>query len=250
MATRIKRVPAKLKHDAIMEALFEVRFDTGTLPEVLFGRLIDQACWKGFQQVKLPAYQLPEALRQVDASLRYAPLFELRSEGQNRSVRIGGRVLSYHRLAPYESWEKFKPELDEAIDGLFAKADGLTIRRLGLRYLNAIRPDLHGIGSISELDLALAIADKNLSGNVNLNFTVELSNNTNCTVRLATKEFIQGPLPDNTVVLVDVDVYTRDSFKTNDPLEVKQWLDFAHVQEKEQFFGLLTDSTIDALEVK
>ena len=250
MATRPKRVPTKLKHDAIVEAVFEARFDTTTLPEVLFGRLTDYAPWKGFQPAKLPAYQLPEALRQVDANLRYTPLFELRREGQNRSVRIGDRVLSYHRLAPYEGWEKFKPELAEAIDGLFTRADGLTIRRLGFRYINAIRQDLHTIGSISELDLKLAIAGESLSGNANLNFTVELSHDTNCTVRISTKEFIEGALPDNTAVLVDVDVYTKDSFKTNDAREVKQWVDFAHGKEKEQFFRLLTDNTIDALEAK
>ena len=51
---------------------------------------------------------------------------------KNCAVRIGSQVLSYHRLPPYESWTKFKPELDAAIDALFAKADGLTIRRLGL----------------------------------------------------------------------------------------------------------------------
>ena len=42
MATR-KHIPAKLKHDAIVEALLEVRFDMTTVPEVLFGRLADSA---------------------------------------------------------------------------------------------------------------------------------------------------------------------------------------------------------------
>src|SRR5271157_1638575 len=38
MATRIKHIPNKLKHDAIVEALLEVRFDMTTVPEVLRGR--------------------------------------------------------------------------------------------------------------------------------------------------------------------------------------------------------------------
>src|SRR5688572_6634063 len=98
---RQKRIPKKLKHDAIVEALLEVRFQTTTIPEVLFGRLADYAPWKGFTQVRLPAYDLPALMRQADPNLRFQPLFELRDEQNKQAVRLGGRVLSYHKLAPY-----------------------------------------------------------------------------------------------------------------------------------------------------
>ena len=49
MATRKKRIPAKLKHDAIVEALLEVRFDMTTASEILFGRLADWPSWKDFE---------------------------------------------------------------------------------------------------------------------------------------------------------------------------------------------------------
>jgi hypothetical protein len=54
MATRKKRIPAKLKYDAIVEALLEVRFDMTTIPEVLLGRLADCPSWKGFEQDRMP----------------------------------------------------------------------------------------------------------------------------------------------------------------------------------------------------
>ena len=250
MAIGKKRIPAKLKHDAIVEALLEVRFDMTTIPEILLGRLADWPSWKGFEQDRMPAYEIPAFLRHADPNLRYQPLFELHNVERNCVVRIGGQVVSYHRLPPYENWAKFNPELDAAIDALFAKADKLTIRRLGLRYINAIRPELHRINSISELDLKVTVENEPVAGNVNVNFTTDLSADTQCTVRVATPEFVQGILPPNSCVLIDVDVFTKEAFRTNDGQKVKQWVELAHAMEKEQFFRLLTDATIDALEEK
>jgi len=200
MASQNKRIPAKLENDAIVEAIFEIRFDMETLPEVIFGRLTDYDPWKGFRQSRLPAYNLPAPLRQADPNLRYQPVFELQDSMHNRKVRIGAQVLSYHRLSPYNGWEYFKPELDEVIDGLFSKAEGLTIRRLGLRYINAIIPELHNSLSLANLDLKLSIANEDISDNVNINFTSQLSNDTQCTVRVSTTEFVQGAIPQNTSV--------------------------------------------------
>lgn len=236
-----------MKHDAILEALFEIRFDTATIPEILFGRLADLQPWNGFVQRRLPSYDIPAALRQSDPNLRYQPVFELANPEKQRAVRIGPQVLSYHQFSPYVGWEKFKPGLEEAIGGLFAKADAPNIRRLGLRYMNSLRTDLHGIRTIEDLDVKLLVANEGVSGNVNVNFTTSPLSDTECTVRVATPGFVQGNLPANTSVYVDVDVFTKDAFRTRDQSVVKRWIESAHTTEKEQFFRLLTDQTISSL---
>lgn len=250
LMTHPKTIPAKLKRDAIVEAIFEMRFDTKTIPEVLFGRLADFAPWKGFSQQQLPAYQIPAPMRSVDPNLRYAPLFELRDQPDQRAVRIGAYVLSFHQKAPYTGWAAFKPELLQSIEVLFAKTEDLTIRRLGFRYLNALRTDAHAINAVSDLDLKVTVADEQLFGNLNLNFTTDLGDSAQCTLRIATVDFAQGALPPNTSIVVDVDVFTKDAFKTRKEAEVKDWLEFAHTHEKKQFFRLLTSSTIDQLKEK
>ena len=247
MATHDKPIPTKLKHDAIVEALLEIRFDAATIPEIFFGRLADYGPWKGFRQSHLPTYNIPAPLRQADKDLRYQPVFELKDVSGRRAVRIGGHVLSYHRTAPYVGWNAFEPELHEAIEGLFAKTEGLMIRRLELRYLNALRPDVHGIRSISDLDLTLAIAHEDLVDRVNINFQRDLFEDTRCTIRIATKEFVRGALPVDTSIFVDVAVSTKGVFQTTEGAKAKDWVHFAHKKEKEQFFRLLTDETIDAL---
>jgi uncharacterized protein (TIGR04255 family) len=248
MASRGRPIPKKLKHDAIVEALLEIRFDTETIPEILFGQLADYEPWKGFTQQRLPFYDIPAPIRQADPNLRFHPLFELR--GEQRIVRVGTQSISYHRAMPYVGWTHFEPELHEVINGLFEKAKGLVVRRLGLRYLNALRSDLHGIRSISDLDLDIRVAGETAAKNVNLNFTVDVADETACTVRIATLEFIQGPLPVGTTVYIDVDVFTKEGFQTKERSVVETWTTEAHTKEKEQFFGLLTDKTIEELEEK
>ena len=189
-------------------------------------------------------------MRRADPNLRYQPVFELVDPPNNRSVRIGGQVLSYHRRAPYVGWQLFHPELNEAIDGLFDKTENLTITRLGLRYLNALRPEFHQIRSIRELDLKLLVADQEIVGQVNINFARQVAEGMDSTIRMSTVEFVQGVLPTGTSVVIDVDVFTKPTVQTKDKQMVKQWIQLAHTKEKEQFFGLLKDETIDALTEK
>ncbi len=120
----------------------------------------------------------------------------------------------------------------------------VTVRRLGVRYMNALRPDLHGIKSLLDLDLTLTVAEERVSGNVNINFINTVSADTMCAVRIATPEFIQGNIPPNTALYVDVDVSTKEGFRSTDQGDVVAWIDRAHMEEKKHFFRLLTDRTI------
>lgn len=245
-----KPIPEKLKHDAIVEALFEVRFSMSTIPEVFFGRIAEYETWKSFKQSQLPFYQIPAVMRQADPNLRYQPLFALTEEGQQRAVRIGPQAIVYSRGMPYVGWKVFKLELEQVIAAIFMKADDLKIERLGLRYLNALRHDLHGIRSISDLDLKLEIAGECIEESVNINTTTDGASDTACTLRIATTDVIQGNLPPGTSVYVDVDVFTKEGFTTSDQDFVKDWIGRAHTKEKAHFFRLLKESTISSLTEK
>ena len=233
-------VPKKLKQDAIVEAVFEIRFalPPASLSEVILGRLADHETWEGYEQRRMFAAQVPDQIRQIDPSFRFQPLLELVPQTKELSVRIGPQVLSFHRMKPYVGWEKFKPELLDALDALFKAAKRPTITRLGLRYINALRPDDHAVKSISDLSMVLKIGDKPIGSNVNVNLSQDLPNNSQCTIRIATPEYVQGELPPGTSVFVDVDVFTKDTFSSTDKQTVVNWLDFAHTQEKEHFFCL------------
>jgi uncharacterized protein (TIGR04255 family) len=247
MPVRKKDIPKKLKHDAIVEAILEIRFQTTTIPEMLFGRLADYQPWKDFSHSRLPAQDIPRAIREGDPYLKLQPLFAL--SNSQCTVRIGPNAISFHRAAPYEGWSVFHPQIEEMITGLFQKADNLTVNRLGLRYLNSLQSDLHGIASILNLDLKMSVEDQSISGNVNLNFASDVADKTACTVRIATPEFVQGlslQRPQASVY-IDVDVFTKEPFEKRAEQDVQAWVTTAHTIEKDQFFRLLTEEKIKEL---
>lgn len=191
---------------------------------------------------------MPAMMRLSELAFRFQPTIEMSEAGDEpRALRIGPYVISYHCIKKYGGWSRFKPELENVIDLLFHATGSLKVTRLGLRYLNALTPERHGINSIQELDMRVSVAGEELHGKVNLNYQVELGQLGHCTVRIATREFVQGPLPPTTTAYIDVDVFTSPDFNCNNANDVKVWLEDAHTHEKEEFFHLLTQSTIDAL---
>jgi uncharacterized protein (TIGR04255 family) len=49
---------------------------------------------------------------------------------------------------------------------------------------------------------------------------------------------------------VDVDVFTKEGFRSTNQADVIAWINNAHAEEKEHFFRLLTDQTIRELKEK
>jgi uncharacterized protein (TIGR04255 family) len=244
-------LPERIDPDAILEALLELRFNlVAPLPEVLFGRLAEVVTWKDFGQRKLPAYDLPAPFREHDPTLRFVPVFELTGANPRRAIRVGAHVLSYHHLPPYAGWAAFSQELHTAIDALFDKTEGLNIERLGMRYINALTPALHGIASVADLDVNVAVSQAPVRAKLNLNFAVEVNANTDCVVRLGTPEFVQGQVPPDTSVFVDVDVFTKPGFQCTSREEVKQWLTVARAEKNEAFLGLFTREALNRLGVR
>lgn len=237
--------PEKLKQDAIVEAIFELRFLTTTPPEFLLVRLAD--FWKDFSQSRLPAYGIPDPIRTADPNFRYQPVFELLESTNQRSVRIGPNVLSYHLRSPYNGWPTFGTELDRVTAALFKSANDLMVSRLGLRYINALTPADHGIHAVSDLDMSVRIGDVNILDGINVNVTKQLHPAMACIVRVATPGFITGLLPAGTSVLADIDVFTPDPFEARNHSDVMKWVESAHAAEKREFFALLNDQTVDDL---
>ena len=248
MVKRGTPLPEKLKADSIIEALLELRFLSKTIiPEVFFGRFVDSGPWKEWEQRQLPASNIPPQIRANDPLLQFTPVIELADPSNSAVIRLGGSVLSYHRRPPYPGWGVFKPCLEEVVASLYKSMMDVAVTRLGFRYLNALGPQLHHIRSLDDLYLESTVSDDLISKSVNINFVNDIGQNSSCAVRIATPDLIQGAIPPDTSVFVDVDVYTKDGFRTNEKAAVIDWIGFAHTNEKEQFFRLFKQETIDAL---
>lgn len=240
------RIPRKLKDDPIVEALFEVRFTSNEVPEVVLGKIALN--WKEFKTVRLPAADLPSPIRDQDPNLAYQPLWQLQGDRGRRVIKFGPRVFSYHVLETYPGWSRFALELNQACDFLFDNLGPVTITRYGLRYLNVMTKVQH-VTSLADLNFGVQLAGEAISCPLNLNYQQERSPQHIALVRVASKEFVQNPAA-GLVALIDVDIFTPPEFTSDGSDRGKQWVRDAHDYLKEQFFTLLPDPLIDRLEEK
>ena len=237
-------LPKKLKRDAIAEAICEVRFEceeSTTLPEIVVGRLAEFPEWRDFEKIRLAVSDIPAPIRSKDPTLKHQPVLELRERNKSLLTKVGVNVLSHHRLAPYPGWGSFKPELDRTVAFLFKSFHSFRATRLGVRYVNVFTAEDHGVDSVRQLNFSINLAGDALQDPQNLNYLVARSDSHSVQVRIASPEFVAGPLKKTVRVLLDLDVFTPSEFETSEAGTAKNWIEDAHTYEKEEFFRLFTD---------
>lgn len=240
------KLPNKLKDDSITEALVEIRFASSDLDEVVVGRLSDFSGWDGYAKVRLPTADIPLPVRKMDPVLRFQPLLELAAPDKSRRVRIGPATTSYHVLGKYIGWTEFSRELETVIGHFFKVMKNGQAERLGLRYVNTLTKDRHGIAAVGDLKLQVRVDEHNIGAPLNVNFTEQESQEHLVTTRVATPEFVTGPLAKDATLLVDVDVFSADGFRCADAQAAIKWVSQAHEIEKNSFFRLFSDKTVEA----
>jgi len=136
------KLPVKLEHDTIIEAIFELRFETDLPSEAVFG-MIYQIIFNIFGDLKysqLPFSQLPEEIRNNDPQFRYQAFHRLLKD--NLCFGVGARVISFSVLRNYIGWSEWRPKIIEIIDKLSEGQIIKSINRMSLRYLNFIERDI------------------------------------------------------------------------------------------------------------
>jgi uncharacterized protein (TIGR04255 family) len=240
------RIPRKLKSDPIVDALFEVRFTTTEVPEVVLGKLASN--WKEFRTVRLPLAEIPSPIRDQDPNLAHQALWQLQATDGKRLIKFGPRVFSYHALGPYPGWPVFERELQQATSFLFGNLGTVTVNRYGFRYLNVLTK-AQLVNSLADLNFGVRLAGEAIACPLNLNYQRERSVQHTALMRISSREFIQNPSAE-LVALIDVDIFTPSGFTSDGSDRGKQWLQDAHLFLKEEFFTLLPEPLIDQLEEK
>ena len=239
-------IPKRLRSDGIREALAEVRFKSAAPPELTLAKLLAAAMSfsQGGKLERLPLADFPAPIRRADPSLMHQPLMQVKL-ANGRLIRLGEDVVSYHALQPYPGWETFKPEIDQAVSLAFDKSSAVELASLGIRYLNLVGPSQE-ISSIDDLNLEISAAGKTLKGPINLNYLVNAPAMT-ATIRLATPEFVQGPLVKDFSLMIDIEIRSLDNSAPQTKESVIAWIEGAHDFLKQQFFGLLKSEVLQKL---
>lgn len=243
-------LPDRIEPDAILEALVEFRFEHAELPELVLGRLLDLSLWENsYTQVRLPAADIPQPIREADPQLRYQPLVELRKSDGHRVAKIGGHVMSYHVTGLYPGWTIYRDEIGTLLREALAKLRSPQISRIGFRYINILRPDKHHVRGLADTNVALKIGDIELTDSVMVNYT-RSAERLSTTVRIATPDLVAGNVPPGYALLCDIDVATKAGVVVDGYNEAMDWIEDAHTREKSEFFSLLPPDVMKKLSPK
>jgi uncharacterized protein (TIGR04255 family) len=237
----------KLKDAPIVEALLDLRFDPHELAEVVIGRLSEIPIWPNSTRIRLPTADIPAPLRAATPQLRFVPSLEIGEAGGVGKVRVGANVVSVHFPGHYKGWESVSPTMETVTDGLFRVLPNLVVQRLGLRYINVFTAERHFVQSVNDLTLRVTVAGTALDAPVNIIFSYDASPNHKVLTRIASRPFLQGKIPPDATVAVDIDVSTPDGFSDSSPQSIKAWIHDAHTFEKRAFRRLLPDALYEAL---
>lgn len=156
-----KPIPLRLAAPPIVEAVWELRFESGSdasvdlLPGILFERVGER-----YNQVqRLPAADLPIQALQLDPNLRHAPTARLASDSY--SIQVGRNVLALSCYAPYPGWQAFKSEIRSIADIVRNTRVVGRVERFSLRYVNILPTET--LPSMSPLDVELRINGHDLT---------------------------------------------------------------------------------------
>lgn len=244
----MKTLPKKLKKEPLIDAVFEIRFTSvfvagGILPGLLFGKLEGQKTIES-----LPMAQLPQAMRDADPNLLFAPLNRL--DWGCYYVNVGDRSVSIGFKHPYSGWNSFKPAITKVMEALKDSNVIKSVDRYSLKYIDLL-PATSLQEQVEFVNFDVTLADHKLKKEV-FQIRLEIPREgyvhavqvvSSATATLHTGETRQG-------LIVDVDTISNQLNISFDELlnNFSDKLEAIHQANKKIFFDCLKPQTIDALE--
>lgn len=239
-------IPSKLSKDPIVEALFEIRFQSTVkaISNLLPGFLYTQLKNDFEAPERLPIAEFPEDLIALDPNLKYQP--RLRMRGAKFSMLIGDSSIVLSCPRPYVGWKEYKKMLTSLL--LIIKDTNLisVVDRFSFKYVNVLEADkvdeqfslVKFVSTIGPYDLTKYLSSTKSEireeGLINI---IELQSNAVVTLPNS-NEKMKG-------LLLNVDTINDNPGKFWDTSD--QLIEAAHTMEKKMFFCFLHDEVIKKL---
>jgi len=242
-----KKMPAKLRQEPIIEAIFEIRFASKVpASTVVPGFLYSALDIDGLEQ--LPTAQIPQELREANPQLKYAPISRLK--WSDFFINVSDHSIAVSCGSPYPGWKAFKESMTTILVGLNQANFICAVERLSLKYIDLIESD-----DLKE-QVGMLNASVELSGHklkkeaaqlrmeiVEDDYIKVVQVVTGASVQLPDNEEKQGLITDIDVIVPTDDIGFGDFLK-----DIDEHLDKLHSVNKQGFFDCLTDETIERLE--
>ncbi len=237
--------PKSLKKNPIIEAIFEVRFNSeienirNILPGILYGNFRED-----FPKIEqLPNGYLPKEILEQNPDLIYQVTHRL--HGQFYIIGLGERVFSLNNIHPYQGWNNFSLKIKELITVLQQTQLINQIKQVSLKYLNLLSHETH-VNLLNHLNVTVQLAGLNLE-NCNFNLQTEIKQNDITTIvqiipNTTLISNMNGEI--NKGLLLDISSHLQlidNNDFWNNPLNL---LNKLHQVEKDLFFKILKDELV------
>jgi uncharacterized protein (TIGR04255 family) len=239
------KLPKKLGKPPVVDTVFEMRFAAGKpLSNILPGLVLPT--FKGENIERLPAAQIPEALRNADETMKFAPLVRVHWGpfmvlASDRSVGIACKM-------PYAGWTAYKAAILQIAQIIAETAIVDMIERFSIKYTNIIS----GLGKApTVVDLSLKLGQHDAAQSLFLVRAEIPKEEMICVVQIAAEGTIM--LTDGatkTGVVIDVDTLCMgvnlpfSEFSTSLPDRLER----IHSETKTMFFSCLKQEALEKLE--
>lgn len=226
--------------NALIEALFEIRFDTSVYTDFVVGLLANKLSTRDYSVHRLPLADIPAIVRAQDPNLAFQPTMQLERSDGARVYKIGERVISLHCLKHYPLWLAFQSECEALAKASKEALHGFSATRLGLRYINLFSQSEHGVGSLTDLPVSIKIAKKDIRPPIQLNYRRRIKADLELACILASPDYLQNPPSPSVTALADFDAYTPGNHHASTPNAIMKWVDRAHDAIKSEYTVLTT----------
>lgn len=233
----MSKLPCSINPCPIIEAIFEIRFESSLPDDAIFGIVYNQFKDE-FQQVEqLPVLQLPAAIRTQDPNLKFTPYYKIKKD--DFIIQIGPRVFSFANLKDYCGWNKFSKKIYDTYNKLSELKLINKHYRTALRYINVFP----GINIFSKSNLKILLND-DLFNNHKLNLSLEIPYEhgaSNLKLINHAEVAIENQVIKGSIIDIDTNVEIDKFDNFQDAIEC------AHRAEKTLFFDLLGNEFLSSL---
>jgi uncharacterized protein (TIGR04255 family) len=125
----------------IIEAVCDIRFDQASSWDLAIPGLFSERFKSSYPQRRQAAavdLAISTTKGQLEQVLSRQDRLQLYDETEKDVLQIGPHLLAVNRLAPYNSWQEFEPNIMTAFEAYLDIAKPIALSRVGLRALNRV----------------------------------------------------------------------------------------------------------------
>jgi uncharacterized protein (TIGR04255 family) len=227
----------------IVEAVCEFRFEPGDWDNAIPGLIWEQVQKQFPKRRNAARFDLQSVAGPggLQHRLKQESLIQYLQDDERRFMQVGQDVLTVNHLAPYTSWEEFRPLILEGLEAYRAQAKPKAITRIGLRYINRFELPGDRVELEDILEFRPHIGEKlpkdHASFTVGAEFLFE-QNRDVLRLQVASAAPVEQP---RLALILDLDYFTLlpDSAISSD---IVNWLEVAHGHIEDAFEGSITDT--------